>query len=369
MMRHAIGLLLISLSASPLLAQSISWWEKDFEGALAAAKDTPSKLVLLYCWQDNHDTCAAMFDGTLSNEKVAKPLADFVCMGIRNDEAGRATWQRYNVASVPTVIFINTAGDVVDLIRGYVTIDEFLTELARIREDKETMQSLRTQFETNPEDLNSALKLVQKLRLAGDNKASLEVIDAMIKVDPKGKRAEAAEAMLWKINDETFAPEIAPKDYDLTKLRRFLKSQRNKRILFLGYDRMATAEYMREDLKASAAAAMKAWKSIPDDQVIEWGQRMSGITYRRWKEFDKANKSILKNALNVSKKTLAAVKKRDKKQPDPTFLGNAMYLHAAMLIVNKKRKDALALMSEAMTIDPKNENLKLARENWVKGNK
>ena len=175
--------------------------------------------------------------------------------------------------------------------------------------------------------------------------------------------------MLWKITDETFAEGIAPKDYDLAKLRVFLKSARHKRIKFLGHDQMATAHYQREDLKASAASAMKAWKNIPDDQVIDWGQRMCGIAYRRWKDLDKANKSILKNTLKVSKKTLAAVEKLQKKQPDKTFLGNAMFLHAAILLVNKKRKDALKLMDDAIETDPDNKNLKVWKDRWVSGAK
>jgi tetratricopeptide (TPR) repeat protein len=148
-----------------------------------------------------------------------------------------------------------------------------------------------------------------------------------------------------------------------------LKSQRNKRVLFLGYDQMATAYYRSEDLKAASSAAMKAWKNIPKDQVIDWGQRMCGIAYRRWKDLDKSNKRTLKDVLAISKKTLAAVEARHKKQPDATFLGNAMYLHAAVLLVNKQRKKALSLMDEAMKIDPNNKTLEPAKKRWVAGNK
>ncbi|MGK0350933.1 MAG: hypothetical protein ACJAYX_001609 [Planctomycetota bacterium] len=140
-------------------------------------------------------------------------------------------------------------------------------------------------------------------------------------------------------------------------------------MLFLGYDQMATAYYRSEDLKAASSAAMMAWKNIPKDQVIDWGQRMCGIAYRRWKDLDKSNKRTLKDVLAISKKTLAAVEARHKKQPDATFLGNAMYLHAAVLLVNKQRKTALSLMDEAMKIDPNNKNLEPAKKRWVAGNK
>jgi len=373
MKRYASAFLFASSIAlalqAALPAQAVTWWDKEFDAALTAAKDKPAKLVLLYCWQDNHDTCAAMFSGTMSEEKAGKKLADFICMGVKNDDAGRAVWQRYKVTAVPTVFFINPEGEVVDVLPGYVPVEQFVLDLDRVQTGKETILSLREHIKAKPDDLKAALKLVRKLRLASDVKGSHEVIDAMIAVDPRGKSEQVAEAMLWKISDETFKDGLEPKDYDLTELRKFLKSQRNKRVQFLGYDQMASAEYRREDLKEAAAATMKAWKSIPDDQLIEWGQRMCGIAYSRWKDLDQDNKSHLKNALTISKKTLAAVEKQHKEQPDVTFLGNAMYLHAAVLLVNKQRKEALSLMDEAMVIDPKNENLKLAKKRWLDGSK
>ncbi|MCK5943009.1 MAG: hypothetical protein KAI24_13610, partial [Planctomycetes bacterium] len=66
---------------------------------------------------------------------------------------------------------------------------------------------------------------------------------------------------------------------------------------------------------------------------------------------------------------LDAIKKRHEQQPDPTFLANAMYLHAGVLIVNKKRSDALDLMDEAIKLDPNNENLKKGKARWVSGEK
>ena len=358
-----------AMAVAALPAQTVTWWDKEFDAALAAAKDAPAKLVLLYCWQAEHETCSAMFSGTMSDAKVAAKLANFICMGVKNDDAGRAVWQRYKVTAVPTVFFVTPEGEVADVLPGYVPVEQFVLELDRVQSGKDTIASLREQLKNKPDDLKAALQLVRKLRLASDIKGSHEVIDAMVQVDPKAKSEEAAEAMLWKISDETFPEGKDPKDYDLSELRKFLKTQRNKRVLFLGYDQMASAEYRSEDLKAAGASAMKAWKNIPDDQLIEWGQRMCGIAYRRWQELDDVNKALLKNALMISKKTLEAVEKRHKEQPDVTFLGNAMYLHAAVLIVNKKRKDALTLMDEAMVIDPKNENLKLAKKRWLDGSK
>ncbi|MCK5942240.1 MAG: hypothetical protein KAI24_09755, partial [Planctomycetes bacterium] len=303
MTRHAFACLPALLAATlcaPLSAQVN--WLTDLDAACAAAKDKPSKAVLLYCWQDNHDTCAAMFSGTMSDKKIEALLADFACLSVkRDDDEGKKLQERYGITVMPTVIFVDPEAKVLDWLPGYSTIDQFGKDLQRIKDGKQTIPALRQRFAEEPSDMQAAMMLVQKLRLAGDLAGSHVVIEKMIAVDPKAKSEEAAEAMLWKINDETFKPGTAPADVDLTELRRFLSKQRNKRIKFLGYDRMATAEYQRDDLKAAAKAAMQAWKAIPDDRVIEWGQRMSRIAYQRWKELDETNKRLLKDALKISK--------------------------------------------------------------------
>ncbi|MAD32708.1 MAG: hypothetical protein CMJ88_02975 [Planctomycetes bacterium] len=367
MSRKLLEISLASLVAASSPAQ-VTWWDKDLDAALTAAADAPAGMLMLYCWKDSVD-CSAMFSGTMSDAQVTGPLADFVCMGAKDDEAGKAAWERYKVQSVPTVLFIDPNGDVVDSVIGYATIVDFTANLKRVRAGEDTITALQTEVDGGASTLPRMQLLMQKLLRIQEPERAMTVIDAMIAKDPRTKSAEAAEAMLWKITSETLGEDVAPKDLDVAPLRRFLKGQRNKRVQFLGYDRMAQAHWERGEVKEAASYADKAWKSIPRERVIEWGQRMTGFAYRNWKVLEKTNKAILKNALKVSKATLKAIEKQDKKQPDPAFLANAMGLHAAILVVNKKRKEALDLMDDAIALAPENPNLKAWKANWLQGNK
>ncbi len=360
--------LLLAPMLAPSLQAQLSWWDKGFGEALTAAADKPAGMVMLYCWQDSNN-CAAMFSGTMSDKQVTTPLGDFVCFGVQNDDKGKETWAKYKIQSTPTVLFVAPDGSVVDAVVGYATIVDFAATLKRVRSGDGTIPALQKKVEAGGASMPEMQLLMQKLLAVQEQERAKGVIDAMIEKDPKAKSPEAAEAMLWKINAETFRPDVAPLDVDLGPLRRFLKSQRNKRVLFLGYDRMASAHWSRGEIKDAAKYADKAWKAVPDDQVIEWGQRMSGFAYRNWQDLEKANKAILKNALKVSKATLKAIEERDKEQPDPAFLANFMGTHAALLIVNNKRKDALDLMDEAIAIAPDMKALKDWKANWLQGNK
>ncbi len=350
-------------------AQAIEWWQKDLDSALAAAAEKPAKAALLYCWKDDHAACADMFSGTLSDAKVATALAGHVCVAAKDDAAGKPTLAKYGITSVPTVLLLDPAGAVIDVVTGYVPVAEFLGELKRIGDGKDTIGALRKQAEAAPTDLALQMRLVRKLRSSGDVKGSAAVIAAIVAKDPKFASEPAAEAKLLEICDQTFRVDVPPQDVDLKPLRSFLNAQRNKRVLFLGYDRLAGAEYRRQNLKAAADAAGKAWKNVPPDQVLAYGQNLAGKAYENWEALDKIDKGMLKEALEISKKALDEVEKRHKASPDGPYLASALYLHASVQIVNNLRKEAFAAMDRAMALNPKDENLKKAKDRWLDGSK
>jgi tetratricopeptide (TPR) repeat protein len=370
MKRSALASVLAAvLAAAAVPAQTIEWWQKDLDGALAACKDKPAGATLLYCWRDNHGACADMFSGTLSDKKVAEALAGHVCMAAKDDAAGKPVLAKYGIESVPTVLFLDPAGAVVDVVTGYIPVAEFLGELKRIGEGKETIGALRKQCDGAPADLALQMRLVRKLRSAGDKKGSAAVIAAIVAKDPKFVAEAAAEAKMLEICDQTFRPDVPPQDVDLKPLRTFLGAQKHKRVQFLGYDRLAGAEYRRQNLKAAADAAGKAWKSVPPDQVIAYGQNLAGKAYENWQALEKIDKGLLKDALDVSKKALDEVEKRHKTSPDGPYLASALYLHAAVQMVNNQRKEAFAAMDRAMALNPNDENLKKAKDRWLDGSK
>lgn len=369
MLRASVAVVPFLLLLVNAAAQSVEWWQKDLDAALVAAKDKPGAMVLLYCWRENNDNCGAMFSGTLSDAALVPALRDFVCMGIKDDVAGKPIQDRFGISQVPTILMLDPQGAVVDVVAGYLPVAEFTAEIKRIRAGTDTIAKMKAAVQAAPDDLTLQLNLMRKLRAAGDKKGSVAVIDEMVKKDPKGNTEAGAEAMLLKLTDQIFRPEVVPADYDTKPLRDFLGKQKQKRILFLGYDRLAAGEYRRQGWKAAADAVKNAWKNVPPELVIEYGQLVAGKAYENWQALDKLDKTLLKGALDISKRALDEVEKKQKASPDKPFLANAMYLHAAMQLVNNLRKEAFATIDRAMVIDPSNENLKKARDRWLDGSK
>ncbi|MGE3171895.1 MAG: hypothetical protein AB7O97_04665 [Planctomycetota bacterium] len=345
-------------------AQDIEWWQADVDGAIRQAAEANKTGVLLYFWADDAN-CKAMFNDTFGDAAVKQAVQGFVCMGAqRGAPAGDTAFARFHIEQVPTVLLLRPDGEILDAVAGYRPVQPFLGELKRIERGEDTVAALREAAEKDQGDALQ-LRLAKKLRAIGDKAAGDAVLAKLIEADPKGKSEPAAEAQLLKILDTVFVPGTPVAEVDLKPLEQFLVRQKNKRVLFLGYDRVGKVALARNDLKEAASAAQKAWKSIPDDQVLEWGQIVAWEAYKNYEELDKPQ---LKLALQIS---AAALKEAEKaaKERGQAFLANALYLHACVQIVNNQRKQAFAGMERAIELDPANEGLKKALDRFKSGSK
>ena len=70
--------------------------------------------------------------------------------------------------------------------------------------------------------------------------------------------------------------------------------------------------------------------------------------------------------MSHTQKLMAARLNAVKKAP---YLASALYLHAGVQIINNLRKEAFATMDRAIALNPKDENLKKAKDNWLDGSK
>lgn len=352
-----------------LPAQGLTWWQKSFDEALAAARDAKAGTVLLYFWRKDDGYCSSMFSGTFADAKVQAAAADHVCMGVEDAGATQPLFTKYGISKVPSVLFVDPDGKVVDVVVGYLPVQDFLGELQRIARGEQTIAALEQAFAAKPAELGLGLALLHKLRRSGEVVRAKAVLDALLASDPQQKSEAAAEAALLAVTDEVFVPGVAPADLDTKPLRLFAGKVKHKRVQFLAYDRLAAAEWRKDNLKEAVSAAEKAWKVIPPEFVLDWGQSVAGKVYAAHEALDKVNKTIAKRAVEVSAKALAEVEKRHQQSPDKVWLANALYLHAAVLVVANQRKEAFAAMDRAIELNPGDENLKTMKARWVDGHK
>lgn len=364
MRAHALAVL--SVFALPVFAQETRWNTESWDAALAAAKDAKAGLVLVYLWRDKDDDCAAFYQDTIVDKSVVQAMADFVCVSAKKeDPQGEKLHQRFHVERVPCVLLVKPDGTVEDVLLGVLSVAQFNAELVRVRSGKGTIGAVRAEAAARPADLALQWQLARKLRFSGDREGSTKVVDAMLAKDPKFQSEPAAEAKLERICENIFKPETEPKAVDLKELKEFTISQKSKRILFLCWDKMAAAEWRREDIKAAAAACAQAFKNAPNDEAMDWGNRVVARAYEFRKDLDPGQQKLL---LDIAKKAITLAEEAAKTRSDgKQFLAARLYTFATAQYICNLRKEAFATMDRAIAMDPANENLKKALEAWKSG--
>lgn len=71
--------------------------------------------------------------------------------------------KQYSVRGYPTTVFVNSDGEEVDRVVGYLPIDEFLAELKRIEKGENTYGALQEQVNENPRDIDALKAFASKI--------------------------------------------------------------------------------------------------------------------------------------------------------------------------------------------------------------
>jgi len=111
-------------SASPPAATGQIEWLHDLQEAkdLAASQAKPILIDFYTKWCG---WCKRMDADTYADAKVGDKAKDFICVKI-DAEANSATARGYNVRGFPTTLFLNSRGEVIEIVPGYLPPDKFL---------------------------------------------------------------------------------------------------------------------------------------------------------------------------------------------------------------------------------------------------
>ncbi|MEM7199192.1 MAG: hypothetical protein AAF628_02935 [Planctomycetota bacterium] len=367
---HTLGWAATALLTSfPLAAQKkdADWFQKTYDEALQETAKKPAKLAFVYCWEDGSEDSGSFYRHTLQSEAVVEALTDFLCFSAKRDfDNGRAVCERYGVKRMPTTLLVRPSGEVEDVLVGYSNPAWLVAELKRIRQGRETIGALRDAVAGAPDDLDLQYRLAVKLRAIGDEDSYTSIVTAIREKDPKAKTDVGAQLALDEVIAEVFPGETKPEDIDLKPLKTFLIKHKNKRVQFLGYDRIAATEHKRGNLKAAAAAIKKAAKNAPEDLIMDWGNRIAG---HAWESRGDLSKGDLKLALKLAERSIKKAEEIDQSgfTDYAGFLAWRYYTFAYAQYMNSKRKEAIATMEKAVALLPEEKGIKAALDGFKSG--
>ncbi|MGC8915840.1 MAG: thioredoxin family protein [Thermoanaerobaculum sp.] len=114
-------------------AASAVTWEPSVGHALAKAS-AEGKLVMVDFYTDWCRWCRRLDETTLADPQVGATLREgFVAVRLNAEAEGKEEADRFGVDSYPTLVFLDSRGQEVYRISGYLEPRDFLAELSNVR--------------------------------------------------------------------------------------------------------------------------------------------------------------------------------------------------------------------------------------------
>jgi thioredoxin-like negative regulator of GroEL len=110
-------------------------WEKNFDEALKKAKAS-GKPVMIDFWAEWCGWCHRLDQTTYVDPRVLKLGQDFVVVKVDTEAGGRQTEvaERYDVANLPTILFVSPQGRVIQRVTGYQGPGRFPASMEKARD-------------------------------------------------------------------------------------------------------------------------------------------------------------------------------------------------------------------------------------------
>ncbi len=300
---------------------------------------------------------------TFSNDSVVTEMSDMLVFAVdAESETGAPLAERFNVNDhgLPRLLFLDSNGDVRDVIGGYMPPEAFIVEVQRIKRNEGTVSAERAEVAANPDDLDARFAFAERLKGIGDMDGA-DAQYAEIKArDPEGKSLPS-----HRINFERAAEtlietlDLAP-IYELAEAETFPSLRVEMRYMIWGAESYLSSAETRteEERKASfvkwLAAGHELMASVPkEDAAAVAGE----VAWSLWLESENIDESEKAFALEL------ATRSRDANPEDASTVDT----FACVLFMNGKKAEAIEAINKAILLDPENEEWRSRLELFNEG--
>ena len=179
-------------------AEEINFEKGTFKEILKKAK-TEKKIVMIDFYTDWCKWCVELDKKVYTNKDVAD-FANTKQINWKIDAEkgeGPDLAKKYNVSGYPTIVFVDSKGDEVDRIVGYLPAKDFLKLMKEYNEGVNTMGSLNNKLKKDANDPEANYKIAEKILNNGDDPSkSLPYLKKVVEKDPDNKSGYKDDAVL-----------------------------------------------------------------------------------------------------------------------------------------------------------------------------
>jgi tetratricopeptide (TPR) repeat protein len=133
-------------------------------------------------------------DSTFTSKDVIALSKDmiFVKVEAKKDSAIR---EQYKIAGFPTVILMQSSGEEIDRIYGYLPDSEFVSTIQAYLQGKETLEDMKNRFQADSTDVELATKLADKYESRRRYDEALLCYQKVVALDPENKNGKSKDAL------------------------------------------------------------------------------------------------------------------------------------------------------------------------------
>jgi thioredoxin-like negative regulator of GroEL len=162
-------------------------WEKSFDEALKKAK-AAGKPVMIDFWAEWCGWCHRLDQTTYVDPRVVKLGEDFFAVKVDTEGGGKQTAiaQRYDVQTLPTILFVSPQGRVVLRVNGFQGPGQFPATMEKARHTAAKVLSWEAAIEKDGKDAHALMKLGTHLFEQEFYEESRELLSRAARHDEKG---------------------------------------------------------------------------------------------------------------------------------------------------------------------------------------
>jgi thioredoxin-like negative regulator of GroEL len=227
-----LGAFLSLLLAGPAHQTGIRW-ERSFEEALRKAKAT-RKPILVDFWAEWCGWCHRLDRATYVDPAVARKSEEFVAVKV-NTEGSRREIEvavRYDVQSLPTIVFLSPAGRQVLRLNGYQGPGQFPRTMEQALDMARRLVPMEAALDKNPRDPEALAGLGQHLFEQEFYEESRELLERATRVDQETSTAQRRRVRMLLAIIQNYDRKYAEAEA-LLKEALSLKGEDDSRLLFV----------------------------------------------------------------------------------------------------------------------------------------
>ncbi|GAB4465241.1 MAG: hypothetical protein OHK0029_35730 [Armatimonadaceae bacterium] len=171
-------------------------WADSYAAAVKKAKST-GRPIMIDFYADWCGWCKKLDSDVYTEANVVKKAKDFVSVKLNTEtEAeGRELARKHGINSLPTILFVNEKGQVLNRVQGFKPAPAFAEEMDKTLAVHNELPQVRSQFKKNPGSIQAAARLTQLYSQMGDAENAIATLAKVAALDPQDRTGQRAKAM------------------------------------------------------------------------------------------------------------------------------------------------------------------------------